>query len=137
MTGGVLSMTKISLSISPLNASCGVLESASETVMRSRYSPSAKAVESKLKWRSRNLSFSSFQSVSFAPRISTLYSRSSPFSSEAFQRPPKGPFAKDMDEPPESESPEVNEVFLRPIGGSERDDGKAAGFRLTTGGADL
>src|SRR5262249_2559831 len=96
MRGGVLSTRKTSLSSCVVSACSGGFDGKSDAVMRKRYSPSGKAVESQLRYFSRTLSLSSFQAVSLTPRMWTLYVRVSPFSSAAFQRAPREPLAQDM-----------------------------------------
>src|SRR5262245_1848950 len=95
--GGVLSIRNGALSVRVASASAGGLPGASETVTRSRYSPSAKAEESHEKYFSVNFSFSSFHSDSLTPRISTLKIIGSPFGSFATQRAPRYPFAKSIE----------------------------------------
>src|SRR5438128_11002987 len=89
-------MRKISLSSADVSACSGGFEGKSDTVIRSRYSPSGNAVESQLRYFSRTLSLRSFQPVSLTPRMWTVYSSVSPFSSAAFQRAPREPLAAVM-----------------------------------------
>src|SRR5262245_23857331 len=64
MRGGVLSMSKLTLSISPDNAVAGAFDGASEAVMRRRYVPSGTDVVSHTKIASQMPRFRGFQAVS-------------------------------------------------------------------------
>src|SRR3954454_11884307 len=79
--GGVLSMSKLTLSMSPVRAVLGAFAGASEALTRTTYVPSGTDVVSQTKIGSHVDRFSTFQAVSPSRRYETSYWRRSPLAS--------------------------------------------------------
>ena len=90
--GGVLSMSNVTLSISPVSAVAGAFDGASEAETRTRYVPSGTEVVSQTKIGSHMPRLRTFHAVSPSRRYDTSYCSRSLLSSSAFQTNVCSPF---------------------------------------------